>query len=77
VMAAGVASIAPMARIALSKGLGVPDALLGVAEDYLFLQLGAQTTGLAMNQLPEVAKEAVGEIGEQVMPSVRSLGVGV
>jgi len=74
VVAAGVASVAPMVRIALSKGLGMPDALLGAAEDYLFLRLGTEATGMTMNQLPDVAKEAVGEVGERMMPAVQSLG---
>jgi hypothetical protein len=76
VVAAGVAGVAPILRIALSKGLDLPDPLLGAAEDYLFLRLGTRATGLAMDQLPELAKEAVGEVGERVMPAVRSLGVG-
>jgi hypothetical protein len=76
VVAAGVASVAPMIRITLSKALGIPDPLLGVAEDYYFLRLGAQATGLPMEELPEYAKEAVEEIGERVMPAVHSLGVG-
>ena len=76
VAAAGVAGVAPMLRIALSRGLGVPDPLLGVAEDYLFLQLGSRATGMAMDELPEIAKDAVGEIGGQVRPALESIGVG-
>lgn len=76
VVAAGVAGVAPLVRIALSKGLGLPDPLLGAAEDYLFLQLGARATGIPMDQLPEYAKEAVEEVGERVAPMARSLGVG-
>jgi hypothetical protein len=76
VVAAGVASVAPMVRIALSKVLGIPDPLLGVAEDYLFLQLGTRATGMSFNELPDHAREAFEEIGERVMPAVHSLGVG-
>ncbi len=76
VVAAGVAGVAPLLRIALSKGLGLPDPLLGAAEDYLFLRLGAGATGTPMEQLPEIARDAVGEIGERVMPAVHALGGG-
>ena len=40
VVAAGVASVAPIARIALTRGLGVSGTLLGLAEDYLAPQTG-------------------------------------
>lgn len=76
VVAAGVAGVAPILRIFLSKGLGIHDPLLGVAEDYLFLQLGARATGMSIEQLPDVAREAVGEIGERVMPAMQSVGIG-
>ena len=36
-VAAGVAVAAPIARIAINKVVGVPDALLGLGEDYLAL----------------------------------------
>ncbi|MDQ2621856.1 MAG: hypothetical protein M3Y45_02325, partial [Actinomycetota bacterium] len=35
IVAAGVAGVAPMARMVLSRGLGVSDPVLGLAEDYL------------------------------------------
>ena len=76
IAAAGVAGVAPMVRIALSRGLGIPDAVLGVAEDYLFLRMGTQATGMAMNELPEIAKDAVEELGGQVRPALESVGVG-
>lgn len=75
VVAAGVASVLPIVRIAVSKGLGVPDPLLGVAEDYVFLRLGAEATGVPMERLPEIAKEAVGEVGERVLPSAREFAM--
>jgi len=77
VIAAGVASVAPMVRIAASKGLGIPDMLLGVAEDYLALQLGTQAMGLSMEQVTDAARESVEDVGERVMPALRSVGVGV
>jgi hypothetical protein len=72
VVAAGVASVAPIARIALHKGLGISDAMLGVGEDYLALRLGTEATGLSMNQVSEVAREAIGEFRGKVMPSLTS-----
>lgn len=62
VVAAGVAGVAPMVRIALNRGLGVHDVLLGLAEDYLFLKLGSGVTGLAMEELPHIARESVEEL---------------
>ena len=81
VVAAGVACVAPVLRIAINKGLGVSDALLGVGEDYLALRLGTEATGMSMNQVGEVAREAIEDLRGQVMPSLesaaRSLPVGV
>ena len=65
VVAAGVACIAPVVRIVGSKVLGIPDALLGVAEDALALSLGAQAMDMTMSQLPDVAQEAVGDLSER------------
>jgi hypothetical protein len=76
VVAAGVAAVAPVVRIAGHKVLGVPDALLGIAEDYLALKLGSQATGLSMDQLTEAARESVGEVGERIKPALQSVGVG-
>jgi hypothetical protein len=75
VVAAGVASIAPIVRVGLGRVLGVPDVLLGLAEDYLVLRLGAEATGLTMDELPAVAREAVEEMGEKIAPALRSIGV--
>jgi len=72
-----VAGVAPILRISLSRGLGIPDRLLGLVEDYLFLKLGTRAIGMEMNQLTDVAREAVEEVGDRVMPAARSLGVGV
>jgi hypothetical protein len=76
VVAAGVACVAPMVRIALHKGLGIPDAVLGAAEDYLALRFGTQAMGMQMDELPDIAKDAVGEIGDRMMPALQSVGVG-
>lgn len=70
VVAAGVAGVAPIARIALSRGLGVSDPLLGLAEDYLALKLGGDATGMTFNQMGEAAREAVEELRDQVAPGL-------
>ncbi|WP_422928152.1 hypothetical protein [Singulisphaera sp. PoT] len=75
VIAAGFASVAPMARIALSRGLGIPDLVLGVAEDYLALRLGSEATGMSMEEIAGVAKESFEEAKEQVKPALASIGV--
>jgi len=69
VVAAGVTVTLPMIRIALSKGLGMPDYLLGLAEDYVALQLGSRAVGMSMEQVGQVARESVQGIGEQVRPA--------
>jgi hypothetical protein len=72
VVAAGVSCVVPVARIALHKGLGISDALLGVAEDYVALRLGTEATGMTMSQVSEVAQDAFGELRGQVMQSLPS-----
>ena len=56
IMAAGVASVAPMVRITFHKGIGIPDWLLGLAEDYLALKLGTQALGMTMDEVKGVAQ---------------------
>jgi hypothetical protein len=75
VVAAGVAAVAPMVRITGSRVLGIPDPLLGVAEDYLALRLGTQAMDLSMDQIAETAKETVSELGERVKPALEKAGV--
>jgi hypothetical protein len=70
-VAAGVATFAPMLRVSASTILGIPDAVLGVAEDYLALKLGTETLGLSMDDVSEAAKESVEEIKERVLPAVQ------
>jgi hypothetical protein len=76
IVAAGVACVAPLIRIAASKGLGVPDALLGAAEDYLVLRLGADALDIPMDQLPAIAREAIEEVGHRLQPALESVGIG-
>lgn len=70
VVAAGVASVAPIARMALNKGLGVNDAVLGLAEDYLALKFGGEAVGLTMEEMGDAAKEALGEVRDKVAPDL-------
>lgn len=70
VVAAGVASVAPIARMALNRGLGVNGALLGLAEEYLALKYGGQAVGLSMEDVGDAAKRAVGDLRDQVAPDL-------
>jgi hypothetical protein len=72
VVAAGVASVAPMARIALHRGLGISDAILGIAEDFVALKMGTQATGISMNQVSQTARGAIEEIRDHVTSSLPS-----
>ena len=73
VVAAGVSCVAPMTRIALHKGLGISDALLGVGEDYLALRLGTEATDITMGQVSEIAREAIDDLRGRVVPSLPSI----
>jgi hypothetical protein len=73
VVAAGVSCVAPMTRIALHKGLGISDALLGVGEDYLALRLGTEATDITMGQVSEIARDAIDDLRGRVVPSLPSL----
>jgi hypothetical protein len=73
VIAAGVSCVAPMTRIALHRGLGVSDALLGVGEDYLALRLGTEATDMSMGQVSEIARDAIDDLRGRVAPSLPSL----
>jgi len=77
VVAAGVAAVAPMVRITGSKVLGIPDPLLGIAEDYLALRLGTQAMGLSMNNVGDAAMDSLEGVRDQVMPALQSAGIGV
>jgi hypothetical protein len=77
VVAAGVACVAPMVRIAASRVLGIPDIVLGAGEDYLALRLGTEAMDLSMDRLPEIVKESFEEVGDRIMPALHSVGVGV
>jgi hypothetical protein len=70
-VAAGTATLAPMVRLAGNRLFGIPDILLGLAEDYLALRLGSCAAGLDVERLPDVAREAIEDVRERVLPSDR------
>jgi len=76
VVAAGVACVAPMVRISANRVLGIPDFVLGLAEDYLALRLGTQAMDMSMDQVADAARESVDEVKGAVMPALQSVGVG-
>ncbi len=73
VVAAGVSCVAPLTRIALHRGLGISDTLLGVGEDYLALRLGTEATEVSMNQVGEIARDAIDDLRGKVEPALSSL----
>ena len=77
VVAAGVSSVVPVVRVLASRVLGIPDALLGVAEDYLALKIGTQAVGISMEQVGDAARNAVSEVRELAKPTLQSIGVQV
>ncbi len=74
-VAASVAIAAPIVRMAGSKILGVPDALLGLGEDYLALQCGMQALDMPMDQVTGAAREMFDDVKERTRPALESIGV--
>jgi hypothetical protein len=72
VVAAGVSCVAPICRIALHRGFGISDALLGLGEDYLALRLGTQATDVSMSQVTKIARHAIEEVTGPLFPSLPS-----
>jgi hypothetical protein len=72
-VAASVAICAPTVRVGVNKFLGVPDAVLGVAEDYLALHVGSEATDISMPQIGAIARESLSGIGERVTPMLESV----
>ena len=70
VVAAGVATIAPMLRITGSRALSIPDILLGLAEDYIALKLGSEAMNMPMNEVVDTAKETIEEFSESYIPAL-------
>ena len=75
-VAVAVALAAPMARAALRTVLGLPDFVVGLAEDGLALKLGTDAAGLSLEELRHVAEESLGAVKERVTERVQSIGAG-
>jgi len=71
-VAAGTATFAPILRNALSRILGIPNPVVGLAEDYLALKLGGEAVGLSFEDLRNVATESLDEVKDRMMPMVDS-----
>jgi hypothetical protein len=75
-VAAGVASISPLVRASLSRILGVPEAAIGLAEDYLALRLGTDAVGLSLDDVARIAGHSVEEVKNLILPALQSPGTG-
>jgi hypothetical protein len=75
-VAAGVAVAAPIARMSINKVLGVPDALLGLGEDYLALSYGTQALDIPMDEITGAAREMFDDVRERARPALESMGMG-
>jgi hypothetical protein len=75
-VAAGVSIAAPIARIAINKVVGVPDALLGLGEDYLALSYGSQALDVPMDEITGAAREMFDDVRERARPALESMGIG-
>ena len=72
-VAAGVAIVAPLVRRTLGVLLGVPDAFLGAAEDYLALKIGSEAAGLSMDEVKAIGIDAFEGVKENVTPMVEDV----
>ena len=67
-VAVGAATVAPLIRGALHKILGIPQPILGLAEDYLALRLGGEAVGLTMDDLKQIGTDSVDDLKGHVLP---------
>lgn len=74
-VAAGAAVAAPVVRMTINKVLGVPDAMLGLAEDYMVLSCGTQVLDLPMDEITGSAREVFDEVKERARPTLESMGM--
>ena len=72
-VAAGVAVAAPLVRQTLRTLLGVHDAAIGLAEDYLALKVGGDAVGLTMQDLQNIGTDAFGGMTQGISPAVEEL----
>lgn len=75
-VAAGVAIAAPVVRMTARKILGVPDAILGVAEDGLTLGVASKNLDLSADDLFGAARESVEGLRERAQPTLAAVGLG-
>jgi hypothetical protein len=76
IVAAGTATLAPKLRMTAGRVLGIPDPIMGLAEDYLALKLGTQAVGISLDEATEVAKESLEELRHEIAPALQSIGAG-
>jgi hypothetical protein len=74
-VAAGVSIAAPVVRMMAQRILGVPDAVLGVAEDGLTLSVAARNLDLSTHDLTEAARESVEGLRERAQPALSAVGL--
>jgi hypothetical protein len=74
-VAAGVAVAAPVLRMTINKVLGVPDAVLGLAEDYMALSCGTQVLEMPMDEITGAAREMFDDVRERARPALESMGM--
>jgi len=61
-VAMGVAAAAPRIRGLLRIALGVPDPVLGLAEDALAIKLGTDTVGISLDEIKGLAGNALSDL---------------
>jgi hypothetical protein len=61
-VAAGVAALAPRIRGLLGAVLGVPQPILGMAEDYLALRIGGDALGMTMEDVKRIGEESFEDV---------------
>jgi hypothetical protein len=73
VVAAGVAVAAPVVRMTINKVIGIPDPVLGLAEDYMAVSCGTQVLGMPMGELTGAAREMFDDVKERARPALESM----
>jgi hypothetical protein len=64
-VAMGVAVAAPKARRTVGWTTGMPQAVLGMVEDYLALRVGTEAVGVSMDEAYQGARESVEDVCER------------
>jgi len=72
-VAVGVAVVAPLVRKTVGTVLGLPDAFVAVAEDYLALKVGGEAAGLSMADLQQIGMDTFGNIQHSVGPMIEDV----